>query len=363
MTEKVFEIGDLFDSIKQGSRLTKGDQRPGALPFVMSGTTNTGISSYISNSVETFPANSITVDIFGNAFYRSYEYGLGDDTGALWSNENKYNKRHLLYIAAAIQSSLHGKFDYGHKLRVSRIHHYGIYLPTDENGEIDFPYMENRIRELEAERIRELEAYLKVTSLDNYILTSAEQAVLAEFRESKRFAQFRIIDLFTVKNTRSILSRDIIVNSGSTPYLTASQANNAVGTYISHNKALLDKGDCIFIGGKTFVVTYQEEDYFSNDSHNLALYLKDESKKTKEAQIFMVAATQRALSHLYSWGDSISSRKIQKDCIELPVDTSGAIDYDFMTQFIRAQQKLTIQSVVEWRDDYITATKQVTAIA
>lgn len=40
----------------------------------------------------------------------------------------------------------------------------------------------------------------------------------------------------------------------------------------------MDKGNCIFIGGKTFVVTYQEKDFFSNDSHNLTLRLKEESK-------------------------------------------------------------------------------------
>lgn len=61
-----------------------------------------------------------------------------------------------------------------------------VELPVDENGKIDFPYMENRIRELEAERIRELEAYLKVTGLSDYTLTPAEQAVLAEFRERER---------------------------------------------------------------------------------------------------------------------------------------------------------------------------------
>lgn len=40
------------------------------------------------------------------------------------------------------------------------------------------------------------------------------------------------------------------------------------------------------IGGKTLVVTYQPKDYFSNDSHNLALYLKDYDKMTKYSGLF-----------------------------------------------------------------------------
>lgn len=57
----------------------------------MSGITNTGVVNYISNPVAKFPANSITVDIFVNTFYRNYEFGAGDDTSVYWSK-----KKHIL---------------------------------------------------------------------------------------------------------------------------------------------------------------------------------------------------------------------------------------------------------------------------
>lgn len=50
--------------------MKKDDQLPGDIPFVMSGVTNTGVVGYVSNPVAFFPKNSITIDIFGNAFYR-----------------------------------------------------------------------------------------------------------------------------------------------------------------------------------------------------------------------------------------------------------------------------------------------------
>lgn len=109
-------------------------------------------------------------------------------------------------------------------------------------------------------------------------------ASLNEKLSTVRWGEYRIVDIFDVKNTQSILSRDVVLDSGKTPYLCASSENNAVSSYIAYDKRYLDKGNCVFIGGKTFVVSYQEENFFSNDSHNLALYLKDTEKRTKSIQ-------------------------------------------------------------------------------
>lgn len=59
-----------------------------------------------------------------------------------------------------------------------------VELPIDEDGKIDFSYMENRVRELEAERIRELETYLKA-SLD-WAITSLRQPNNQLWRNSEK---------------------------------------------------------------------------------------------------------------------------------------------------------------------------------
>ncbi|MGL2887957.1 restriction endonuclease subunit S [Helicobacter pylori] len=170
---------------------------------------------------------------------------------------------------------------------------------------------------------------------------------------------FKIVDIFEVKNTRNILARDVVKDSGTTPYLCASKENNAVNSYINYNADFLDKGNCIFIGGKTFVVTYQQKDFYSNDSHNLALYLKDTHSKTKLNQLFIITCIYKALNNKYSWGDSISNTKIQNDSILLPTNPHGKIDFNFMRTLINALMKQTIQGVVQYSDAKIQATKEV----
>lgn len=205
--------------------------------------------------------------------------------------------------------------------------------------------MKNYIAELKEERIEELSVYLKASRLDNYVLSIDEQKVLADYNNVK-FADYNIMKIFEINNTKNILSRDIIENSGKTPYLCASTENNAVSSYISYDESLLDKGNCIFIGGKTFVVTYQEKDFYSNDSHNLVLYLKN-YEATKLNQLYLATCVNKSLSHKYSWGNSVSSTKIALDLISLPTK-NGKPDFDTMATFISAIQKLVIKDVLHY---------------
>lgn len=361
-----FKLGGengIFEHIVQGKRLKKDNHISGDIPFVMSGVTNTGLVAHIGNPLNLFPANSITVDIFGNAFYRNYEFSASDDVGVYWSDK-KISKEAMLFICTVIGKRLTGVFDYNKKLRSSQSLDITISLPVTASGNLNFEYMEKyirklkavRIRNLNATRMRELKTYLNVAGLSNYRLTPEDCQIM---KKEVVYKEFKIVKLFTVKNTHSILSNEIVEDSGTTPYLTASALNNSVGTYISYDSKLLDKGDCIFIGGKTFVVSYQEQDFFSNDSHNLALYLIDANKKTKENQLFMAAAIYKSLSPNYSWGDSISKKKIQNDSVMLPVDSEGNPDYDFMTRYVESQKKLAINNVVEQKAKEIATYKKL----
>jgi len=351
-----FNLEELFGKSTRGKRLKSDDRIAGNLPFVTAGETDEGISAFISNEVTVFPENTTTIDMFGSAKYRNYQYG-GDDHIAVVHTE-KLPKFASIFVTAAIHKSSHtGKFDYGRNFYAKDADELSILLPI-KNGEINFAFMESFIAELEGERLAELEAYLLATGLKDTTLTTKEENALLSF-ENAAWQNFNVVDIFNVRNTRNILSRDIVENSGTTPYLCASAENNAVSSYISFDEGYLEKGNCIFIGGKTFVVTYQENDFYSNDSHNLVLYVKDEAaKKSKQTQLCLVACTNKSLGHQYSWGDSISNRKIQTAQILLPIQNHQP-DYALMETLISAIQKLVIKDVVLYADRKITATQRV----
>lgn len=153
-----FEFIKIFNNIKQGRRLKKDDQLPGNIPFVMSGTTNTGVVGYISNPVAQFPKNSITVDIFGNSFFRNYDFGAGDDTGVYWNTEKEYSKTCMLFFTAAMEKALQGKYSYGKKLRSSQSLYFKMQLPT-KDGKPDYDTMTTLISAVQKLVIKDVVLY------------------------------------------------------------------------------------------------------------------------------------------------------------------------------------------------------------
>ena len=64
------------------------------------------------------------------------------------------------------------------------------------------------------------------------------------------------------------------------------------------------------------------------------------------------------MGHKYSWGDSISNRKIQIDKVSLPRQNQQP-NYEIMETFISAVQKLVIKDVVLYADSKIESAKKV----
>ena len=173
-----FEFKQIFNNIKQGRRLKKEDQKEGTIPFVMSGTTNTGVVGYISNPVASFPSNSITVDIFGNTFYRNFDFGAGDDTGVYWNDKENYSKDEMLFFTAAMGKSLFGKFDYGNKLRSSQSFDIKMQLPT-KNNKPDYATMETFIKAVKKLVIKDVVLYAdsKIKATENVVKRDLEYKI------------------------------------------------------------------------------------------------------------------------------------------------------------------------------------------
>ena len=298
----------------------------------MSGVTNTGIVGSVGNDIEIFPANSLTIDIFGSVFYRGYQYGMGDDTGAYWSESKQIPEAAMLYIASILEKSLFGKYDYGHKLRSSQIHDFLVSLPVHTNGEIAFDYMAEFIKEIKIDRLKALDKYLNDSGLNDYKITDSESAAVSGFQNGGgiTWSKFFLEDLFTIKNTTNLIKSAITDFNGQTPYVGASRECNGITAYINYNQQLLMQGDTLFIGGKTFTVFYQPDDYFSNDSHNIWLKLKTNVLDSKHTYQFMAACIYNALSDKYEWGNSISRAKIRNDSVYLPILADGTPNYDAM---------------------------------
>ena len=343
----------------------------GTVPLVSNASVDNGVMGF-SNLEALNKGNSITCSdttIGADTMYYQKDDFIGYQHIQRFEPKfSHFNDKIASFIISVCRHSTQNKgYDYGFKFNRTEMNKTTVQLPLKEKSldfsnpcdnikNIDFDFMESFIRELEEERIRELNAYLLATGLKDYTLTPEEENALEAFK-TVQWGEFELPEIFDIKNTHNILSSEIVAESGTTPYLCASAENNGVSSYISYKNELLENGNCIFIGGKTFVVSYQKDDFYSNDSHNLALYLKEQNV-TKSNQLYLATCIRKGLSHKYSWGDSISGSKIKSDKFQLPTKNNKP-DYATMETFIKAVEKLVIKDVVLYADSKIKATKEV----
>ena len=351
---KKFNINDIFLSYSgdfdiQSKHLSnKGD-------FVVSaGSNNNGIIGRTLVDAKVF-RRCITIDMFGNTYFQPYDFKMVTHA-RVFALESKMSvsNRVYLYFTSVLAKLLSSRFSYSDMASWNKIKNDFIMLPTNAIGSIDFDFMELRIRELEELRIRELEAYLSEAGFDNCELTDDEAKAISILLTKEFTTKSIYNDIFNVTNSHNILKSDVILGSGTTPYVTAGEGNNSVMGYISYKSDMVEPGNTILIGGKTMVVTYQSQDFFSNDSHNLVLSLKEENYRTENVYLFLVAALKKALGHKYSWGDSISKQKIKGDVVNIPITKDNKIDYDFMSNLISAIKKIVIANL----EDFIAKEKQ-----
>ena len=372
-----FKVGELFDGSTGDTDLKKEHLDGQGYPVVTAGVDNLGIAGYSSINAKVLPANTLTVDMFGNCYFRPFEYKMVTHARvfSLSLKDGQLTPETGLYICTMF-NWLRSKYNYSNMCSYNKIKAESIQLPvkpgTDEvnytEDDIDWRYMESYIHELEESYIHELDAYLKETGLDDYTLTDDEREVL---ERELVFKEFEVIDLFDVINTKSIRQSDVRdqlqSNNGSTPYITASDKNNAIFAYIDCPQEWIDEGNCIFIGGKTTTVTYQERDFCSNDSHNLALYLKNEEARTRRIQLSLAVILKKAFATKYQWSNALSKTKIKNESIQLPVKpgtadvnyTEADIDWDYMEAYTRVMEKQVIADVVDYKNEVIATTKKL----
>ena len=135
-----FNLEKLFGKSTRGKRLKSLDRVKGNLPFVTAGETNTGISAFIGNDVEIFKSNTTTIDMFGSAKYRNYEYGADDHIAVV--HTDKLSKFASLFVTTAIHRASHtGKFSYDRNFYAKDADELIISLPVNGTENINYEFM------------------------------------------------------------------------------------------------------------------------------------------------------------------------------------------------------------------------------
>ncbi|WP_075290860.1 restriction endonuclease subunit S [Histophilus somni] len=359
-----YRIGDLFDvnsskKIFHASNIEVFDEQVlDSYPYVVRKTGENGIKGYIKESEEFLnPSNTLSFaqDTF-TVFYQKNKYFTGNKVKVLVPKFKIFNEV-ISEFFVAVFNNLLSNLSWGDGSNVEMIKSFVIQLPTKDN-KIDFEFMESFISELEDERIRELSAYLTVSRLDNYELSSEEKEALDKFELiSNNWNLFKIQDIFNVKSSKKRFDANKveILNCGF-PYIVRMSTNNGIKGYLNQDEQLLNHGNTIAFGQDTATMFYQEKPYFTGDKIKILECRYDKFNKINS--MFLISTMRKSFS-TFSWGaNSFSEKVINNQIIKLPTK-NNEIDFSYMELLISAVQKLVIKDVVMWKDKKIEATKQL----
>ena len=349
--EKIFTAKNGDFDIQQKHINNKGEF------IITSGLQNNGILGKSDIKAKIFDRNTITVDMFGNAFFRNYKYKLVTHARVFSLDSKNFMMNEKIGLYFVSQFAYFSKiFSYSNMCSYNKIKDLKITLPF-LNGEIYFSYMEKYIEELEA--------YLMASGLKNYHLTKYDEKVLDKFNELYENApetrdqrpetrdQTARIDRFILENLFSAETGDIDlqqsdINDRGTYFINSGLQNNRI-------KGKTDKPAKIF-PSNTITIDFWGNAFYRNfdykmATHNHVFSLSDASIKNEQVGLYLVSS-MRYLSKIYSYNDMGTWNKMKKLEIEVPI-LNDEIDYKFMKDFIYAIEKLVIKDVVIWADKKI----------
>lgn len=368
-----FKLGDLFEILTYKKRFDANKvelvENCGH-PYVVRTSSGNGQKGFIDED-EIYLNDGNTIS-FGQdtatMYYQEVPYFTGDKIKILKSKLSRFGKTNAQFFLATMRNSFQN-FTWGSSsFNVSIIANQKVQLPLKEKSldfsnpcdnikNIDFDFMESFIRELEEERIRELNAYLLATGLKDYTLTPEEENAL-EAIKTVQWGEFEIGKVFDVLTSKKRFDANKIevLDNGKYPYVVRTALNNGIKGYLNESKEYLNDGNSISFGQDTATMFYQEHPYFTGDKIKI-VKCKSESFNKLNALYFLTSMNKTFST--FSWGSSSFNVDII-NCQKMQLPTkNNKPDYATMETFIKAVEKLVIKDVVLYADSKIETTKTV----
>lgn len=324
----------------------------GKYSYVARGDKNNGIRGYISESEE-YLNNGNTIS-FGQdtatMFYQKDAYFTGDKIKIFTEKSGKLNDKNAQYLLSTMKKSF-SLFSWGSSSFNEDILNNTIFTLPFIKNEIAFTYMDNFITELQAERLQELQGYLKITGLSNYTLTEEEQQAIDDL-DNVEWGTFNIEKLFG-KATRGKRLKSADRISGDLPFVTAGENDTGISAFIGNDVEVF-KANTITIDmfGSAKYRNYQ----YGADDHIAVVHC---DKLTKEAVCFLTSAIHKVSNAgQFSYAKNFYAKDADELNISLPTK-NNIPDYALMKTLGSAIQKLVIADVVKYADRELSAYQSV----
>lgn len=332
---KYFRLDDLFEGQTGDVDLQQSDINGLGEYFINSGIQNCGIKGRTNRRAKVFEANTITIDFFGNAYYRSFRYKMATHNHVFsLRGDVLKNEKVGLYIVSQL-SYLRNVFSYSNMGTWPKIKEQIVSLPIDKRGEINYHYMEAFIDNVYEKCDTKLNEFFDANGFSNCSLTDEERQALIVMKSGNvQMTDKTIKELFSVVKGKRLTKDNMI--PGTTNFIGATATDNGITNRISNNKHI-HSGNKITVtyNGSVGESFYQPFPFWASDDVNV-LYPKE---NLSESQCLFFLAPLRKKGKRYGYAFKWAKEIMEQDSICVPIKSDGSIDYTFMETYVNALKK------------------------
>ena len=334
---KAFKVKDIF-LIEKCKCSSVSTLKPGDFPYVGATNRNNGIMSFVEKKDKWTTKGNCIVFIcdgqgsVGYSIYKKEDF-IGSTTLKVGRSEH-LNRYTAQFLVSALDKN-RPMYSYGYKRNENRLSNESIMLPTAKNGQPDYAFMEQYIREREDK--------LKQKYID---FANTEFVIPPVPLTEKTYGVFWLKDLFNIIQRGKRLVREY-QQAGTMPYVSSTAMNNGIDGFISTERITREFSNCLTIANSGSVGSsfYQPSNFIASDH---ITHLKNDNY-TMYVYLFIATMTRR-MSDKYNFNREINDYRISKEKILLPTTDDGIPDYEYMEQYIKAIMFAKYKKYLEYQN-------------
>lgn len=336
-----FFIKDLF-TIENCKCSKVSVLKSGKIPYVGATNRNNGVLQLVSHNEKLVTkGNCIAFICDGEGSVGYSVYKLEDFIGSTTVKVGRadFLNREIGHFIVTIADRVRSKYNFGFKRNEKHLKSEILLLPTTPEGEPDYGFMEQYMREQEATKQAKYKAYITQR------LEKLKSSNAIEPLNSKEWKEFFIEDAFIINSGVRLTKSSM--KKGTIPFIGASDSNNGITEFVSNTNKSLDY-NVLGVNYNGSVVENFYHPYkavFSDDVKRLSVKSKQGNKYT---YLFVKTLILKQKSK-YEYGYKFNGERMARQKIMLPINTSNEPDYEYMEQYMKALEYKKLKAYLDWK--------------
>ena len=334
-----------YFSIKIGKNIdgNKVDRENGEFAYITRKENTNGLDGFIDYDVSYLNKDYPVITI-GNEtaepFVQEFPFFTGTKVNILKPKE-RLNRYTLFFICSSLK--MHKKkYSYSFTINSTRLKKQNILLPISNQGNPDWQFMEDYIKQIEQKQ---------KTDLINYYSNKLLEIIGDTNYQDVQWDYFEIGKLFEFINKPSKGLNHLSLSERGTNYIGATNRNNGVLEYVENNEKLTYDGNAIvFIRngeGAMGYSVYKKEKFIATQDVSVGY----NPNLTEYSGLFITTIADK-IRGKYNFGYKRSQSRLNKEKLRLPIDKNGNPNWQFMEDFIKNIEKDKIETLLSYLNQH-----------